>query len=70
MTYKETVYFVAKCLTISLEHKNRDEIEKQLQSNNIDENVPKYFNEINKENDHHVDHLKSSSVFSSYLNTT
>ena len=36
MTYKETLYFVAKCLTISLEHKNRDEIEKQLQSNNID----------------------------------
>ena len=36
MTYKETFYFVAKCLTISLEHKNREEIEKQLQSNNID----------------------------------
>ena len=36
MTYKETLYFVAKCLTISLEHKNREEIEKQLQSNNID----------------------------------
>jgi hypothetical protein len=36
MTYKETLYFVAKCLTISLEHNNREEIEKQLQSNNID----------------------------------
>ena len=36
MMYKETLYFVAKCLTISLEHKNREEIEKQLQSNNID----------------------------------
>ena len=36
MTYKETLYFIAKCLTISLEHSNREEIEKQLQSNNID----------------------------------
>ena len=27
MNYKETLYFVAKCLTISLEKKNRDEIE-------------------------------------------
>jgi hypothetical protein len=32
--------------------------------------VPKYFNEINKENDQHIDHLKRSSVFSSYLNTS
>ena len=32
--------------------------------------VAKYFNEINKENDQHVDHLKSSSVFPSYLNTS
>ena len=36
MNYKETLYFVAKCLTISLEDKNRQEIEKQLQSKSID----------------------------------
>ena len=31
MNYKETLYFISKCLTISLEDKNRLEIEKQLQ---------------------------------------
>ena len=33
MNYKETLYFIAKCLTISLEANNREEIEKQLKSN-------------------------------------
>ena len=36
MNYKETLYFVAKCLTISLEDRNKKSIKKQLQSNNID----------------------------------
>ena len=36
MNYKESLYFIAKCLTISLEEKNRQEIEKQLQSDTID----------------------------------
>lgn len=36
MTYKETLYFVATCLTISLEDKNKQAIEKQLQENTID----------------------------------
>ena len=36
MNYKETLFFIAKCLTISLEEKNRDEIEKQLKSPSID----------------------------------
>ena len=36
LNYKETFYFVAKCLTIALEDKNKCIIEKQLQSNNID----------------------------------
>jgi len=36
LNYKETLYFVAKCLTISLEDRNKEAIEKQLQSNNID----------------------------------
>ena len=36
MNYKETLFFIAKCLTISLEEKNRQEIEKWLQLNNID----------------------------------
>ena len=36
MNYKETLYFVATCLTISLESKNRAVIEKQLQSNTVD----------------------------------
>jgi len=35
VNYKETLYFIAKCLTVSLEAKNRQEIEKQLQSNSI-----------------------------------
>jgi len=36
MNYKKTLYFIAKCLTISLEVKNRQEIEKQLKSTSID----------------------------------
>ena len=36
MNYKETFFFIAKCLTISLEDKNRQEIEKQLKSMSID----------------------------------
>ena len=36
MNYKETLYFVAKCLTISSEDRNKEAIEKQLQSNHID----------------------------------
>ena len=36
MSYKETLYFIAKCLTISLEEKNRQEIEKQLKATSID----------------------------------
>ena len=36
MNYKETLYFISKCLTISLEDKNRLEIEKQLQLKIID----------------------------------
>ena len=36
MNYKETLYFVACCLTISLEDKNRQAIEKQLKANTVD----------------------------------
>ena len=36
MNYKQSLYFIAKCLTISLEEKNRQEIEKQLKSTTID----------------------------------
>ena len=36
LNYKETLYFIAKCLTISLEAKNKQEIEKQLKSNSTD----------------------------------
>ena len=36
MNYKEILYFVATCLTISLEDKNRLAIQKQLQSDTID----------------------------------
>ena len=36
MNHKETLFFVAKCLTISLEARNRQEIEKQLKSMSID----------------------------------
>jgi len=36
LNYKQTLFFIAKCLTISLEDKNRQEIEKQLQSDTID----------------------------------
>lgn len=36
MNYKETLYFIAKCLTIYLEEKNRDEIELVLKSTDID----------------------------------
>jgi len=36
LNYKEAFYFIAKCLTISLEAKNIQEIEKQLKSKTID----------------------------------
>ena len=36
MTYQETLFFVAQCLTISLEEKNRSLIEQKLQKGNID----------------------------------
>ena len=36
MNYKETLYFIAKCLTISLEKQNRDEIEFILKTNDVD----------------------------------
>ena len=36
MNYKEILYFISKCLTISLEDKNRQEMEKQLKSASID----------------------------------
>jgi hypothetical protein len=36
LNYKETLFFIAKCLTISWEEKNRQEIEKQLKSTPID----------------------------------
>ena len=36
MNYKETLYFVAKCLTISTEEKNRDEIEFILKTTDVD----------------------------------
>ena len=36
MNYKETLYFVAKCLTISLEEINRDEIELILKTSKLD----------------------------------
>ncbi len=36
MNYKETLFFVAKCLTITLEEKNRIEIEKLLKNTEID----------------------------------
>ena len=42
MNYKETLFFVAKCLTISLEERNRLEIEEQLKTTEIDwDNVVK-----------------------------
>ncbi|ARV16667.1 nucleotidyltransferase family protein [Polaribacter sp. SA4-12] len=42
MNYKETLFFIAKCLTISLEEKNRKEIEIQLKTSEIDwDNVVK-----------------------------
>jgi hypothetical protein len=36
LNYKEILFFIAKCLTISLEAKNRQQIEKQLKSTSID----------------------------------
>ena len=36
LNYKETLYFVAKCLTISLEQKNRAEIEFILKTTDVD----------------------------------
>ena len=36
MNYKKTLFFIAKCLTISLEDKNRDEIELILKTTEVD----------------------------------
>lgn len=36
MTYKEVFYFVSTCLTISVEDKNSQAIEKRLQTDTID----------------------------------
>ena len=36
LNYKETLFFIAKCLTISLEDKNRDEIELILKTTDVD----------------------------------
>ena len=36
MNYKETLFFIAKCLTISLEEKNRNEIEIILKTTDLD----------------------------------
>ena len=36
MNYKETLFFIAKCLTISLEEKNRDEIELTLNTTDVE----------------------------------
>jgi len=36
LNYKEILFFIAKCLTISLEAKNRQQIEKKLKSTSID----------------------------------
>jgi hypothetical protein len=36
LNYKETLFFVAKCLTISLEEKNRDELECILKTTDVD----------------------------------
>jgi hypothetical protein len=36
LNYKETLFFIAKCLTISLEEKNRDEIEFILKTTDLD----------------------------------
>jgi hypothetical protein len=35
MNYKDTLYFISKCLTVSLQDSNRHEIEKQLKSNSL-----------------------------------
>jgi hypothetical protein len=36
LNYKETLFFIAKCLTISLEEKNRDQIELMLKTTDLD----------------------------------
>lgn len=42
MTYKETLFFVGKCLTINHEKHNRDLVEQEIKSGNVDwENVVK-----------------------------
>jgi hypothetical protein len=42
MTYKETLFFIGKCLTISHELKNKKEVETSLKQNLIDwENIVK-----------------------------
>ena len=39
MNYKKTLFFIAKCLTISLEEKNRDEIKVMLKTTDVDWDV-------------------------------
>lgn len=36
MTYKETLFFIGKCLTINHEEKNKTEIETELKNNSVD----------------------------------
>ena len=36
MNYKETIYFVGKCLTISQEKNNKIQLKKQIISGNVD----------------------------------
>ena len=36
MTYKETLFFIGKCLTINHEEHNKILVEKSLKSNNVD----------------------------------
>ena len=36
MNYKKTLFFIGKCLTISLESKNKEEIELILKTRNVD----------------------------------
>jgi hypothetical protein len=36
LNYKETLFFIAKCLTISLDEKKRDDIERMLKTADVD----------------------------------
>ena len=39
MNYKETLFFIGKCLTITHKNQNNVLVEKELKSNNIDWDV-------------------------------